>query len=193
MPDQMSPEEVFVILGLEWEDIDLDSIDDGAIKRQYRKLALKLHPDKNKQDPNAEARFNQLKMAHDLMMDRMKRSELVSLLKAQLQRRIERQSRDTEKQKFAEDLERKEQEYVHAQNVKDDVSRFRARHRALIEELQHRRTSSAPKGPSWSIAGPDDTNMSLDYWLNYGLNEDPQVRRSKMEKFSQFIAHKLPR
>lgn len=38
------------------------------IKKAYRKLALERHPDRNPDDPNAEAKFNQLKKAHDVLL-----------------------------------------------------------------------------------------------------------------------------
>jgi molecular chaperone DnaJ len=44
------------------------------IKRAYRKLAVKYHPDKNPDDPAAEDRFKELGEAYDVLMDPEKRS-----------------------------------------------------------------------------------------------------------------------
>src|SRR5438128_7397175 len=44
------------------------------IKRSYRKLAVKFHPDKNPDDPHAEERFKELGEAYDVLMDDDKRS-----------------------------------------------------------------------------------------------------------------------
>lgn len=197
----LKPEEAFRLLGIETSsESDFDGITESFVKRQYRKLALKLHPDKNKDDANAEVRFNQLKMAHDIMMDESTRKEFTQSMKAHFQRMKEREGRDADKRKFAEDLERRESEWMSTNIDRVDVERFRARHRALIEELQSKRDAARIQmqragGSSLTgfTSGPDDTNMSLDYWLNFGLNEDPEMRRTKMERFSQFIAQKLPR
>ena len=44
------------------------------IKRSYRKLAVKHHPDKNPDDPHAEERFKELGEAYDVLMDADKRA-----------------------------------------------------------------------------------------------------------------------
>jgi DnaJ-class molecular chaperone len=45
----------------------------GEIKSAYRRLAKKLHPDANKNDPKAAARFAELNAAHELLGDEDKR------------------------------------------------------------------------------------------------------------------------
>src|SRR5436190_1088269 len=43
------------------------------VKRAYRKLAVKFHPDKNPDDPHAEDKFKELGEAYDVLMDSDKR------------------------------------------------------------------------------------------------------------------------
>jgi molecular chaperone DnaJ len=47
---------------------------DDEIKRAYRKLAVKYHPDKNPDDPHSEERFKELGEAYDVLMDSEKRA-----------------------------------------------------------------------------------------------------------------------
>ncbi len=44
------------------------------VKRAYRKLAIKFHPDKNPDDPHAEEKFKELGEAYDVLMDPDKRA-----------------------------------------------------------------------------------------------------------------------
>ena len=44
------------------------------IKRSYRKLAVKFHPDKNPGDHEAEERFKELGAAYDVLMEPQKRA-----------------------------------------------------------------------------------------------------------------------
>ena len=48
--------------------------DREEIKRAYRKLAVKFHPDKNPDDPHAEEKFKELGEAYDVLMDANKRA-----------------------------------------------------------------------------------------------------------------------
>lgn len=43
------------------------------IKKAYRKLALKYHPDRNQSDPKAEARFKQISEAYEVLSDERRR------------------------------------------------------------------------------------------------------------------------
>ena len=44
-----------------------------AITKKYRELARKFHPDKNKDDPNAQAKFIELSQAYEILGNETKR------------------------------------------------------------------------------------------------------------------------
>jgi molecular chaperone DnaJ len=50
------------------------SASQDEVKRAYRKLAVKVHPDKNPDDPHAEEKFKELGEAYDVLMDADKRA-----------------------------------------------------------------------------------------------------------------------
>jgi len=61
--------DLYAILGVKKSD------DDAAIKKQYRKLARELHPDKNKGDKKLEDRFKEVSEAYETLSDSKKRAE----------------------------------------------------------------------------------------------------------------------
>lgn len=61
-------EDYYKILGVD------KSASDAEIKKAYRKLALKYHPDQNKDNPEAEEQFKKVSAAYDILKDPQKRS-----------------------------------------------------------------------------------------------------------------------
>src|SRR5690554_6759542 len=47
---------------------------DSEIKKSFRRLAMKYHPDRNRDNPGAEEQFKKIKEAYDVLSDPKKRS-----------------------------------------------------------------------------------------------------------------------
>ena len=62
-------EDYYKILGLKKD------VSDGEIKKAYRKLAMKYHPDHTKGDKNAEEKFKKISEAYAVLSDKEKRKE----------------------------------------------------------------------------------------------------------------------
>lgn len=65
--DNMS-KDFYSVLGIE------KTADEKAIKKAYRRLAMKYHPDKNPDDPSAEEKFKEATMAYEVLSDAQKRA-----------------------------------------------------------------------------------------------------------------------
>ncbi len=48
--------------------------DEAELKKAYRRLAMKHHPDRNEGDDKAEEKFKEAKEAHDILSDPQKRA-----------------------------------------------------------------------------------------------------------------------
>ena len=64
----MSKRDYYEVLGVS------KSADDTEIKKAYRKLALKYHPDKNPHDKSAEEKFKEAAEAYEVLSDTDKRA-----------------------------------------------------------------------------------------------------------------------
>ncbi len=64
----MSKRDYYDVLGVS------RSADEAELKKAYRKLAMKYHPDRNSDDPEAEQRFKDVNEAYEVLKDRDKRA-----------------------------------------------------------------------------------------------------------------------
>jgi molecular chaperone DnaJ len=64
----MSKRDYYEVLGVE------KSADEREIKKAYRRVAMKFHPDRNPDDPDADHKFKEATEAYDILMDREKRA-----------------------------------------------------------------------------------------------------------------------
>jgi molecular chaperone DnaJ len=63
----MSKRDYYEVLGVS------KSSDEKDIKKAYRRVAMKFHPDRNPDDPDADHKFKEATEAYDVLMDREKR------------------------------------------------------------------------------------------------------------------------
>ncbi|MFA0087665.1 DnaJ C-terminal domain-containing protein [Vibrio sp. 10N.261.51.F12] len=65
----MSKRDYYTVLGVS------KTSSEKAIKKAYKKLAMKYHPDKNPDDATAEEKFKEVKEAYEILTDKEKRQE----------------------------------------------------------------------------------------------------------------------
>lgn len=65
----MSPKDLYEVLGIS------KTASDDEIKKAYRKLAMKYHPDRNPDNKEAEEKFKEVQKAYDVLSDAKKRAQ----------------------------------------------------------------------------------------------------------------------
>ena len=68
----MDKKDYYEVLGLK------KGATDAEIKKAYRQMAKKYHPDLNPDDPEAEAKFKEVNEANDVLSDPEKRPDTIS-------------------------------------------------------------------------------------------------------------------
>ena len=64
----MSKRDYYEVLGISRD------VNDADLKKAYRRLAMKFHPDRNVGDTESEAKFKEAKEAFDILSDSQKRA-----------------------------------------------------------------------------------------------------------------------
>ena len=64
----MAKQDYYEILGVS------KSAEEREIKKAYKRLAMKFHPDRNQGDKEAEAKFKEIKEAYEILTDAQKRA-----------------------------------------------------------------------------------------------------------------------
>jgi len=99
------------------EDVDLygfmgvsSDANEAALKKAYRKKALELHPDQNREDPFAADKFNKLKKIFEVLKDEKLREEYDRKLKGRLEAKRKREKEDAFLKAMRDKLESREAE-----------------------------------------------------------------------------------
>ncbi len=131
-------------------EIEIDA-DDKAIKKAYRKKALKCHPDKNPDNPRAAEEFHLLSDAYEVLADADTKKAYDNVLKAKKAAEVRNRQLDAKRRKLKDDLEARESEAAREQQEKvykawsdkteearlaEEIERLRGEGRRRLEEEQ---------------------------------------------------------
>ncbi|TFK26602.1 DnaJ-domain-containing protein [Coprinopsis marcescibilis] len=114
------------------------------IKTSYRKRSLKVHPDRNPNNPDAARKFHELNQAYELLLDPLRRLALDAKLRVKLARTQRFKAYDTKRKNLVEELEERESAFKKAKfdRMKEEVEaqhqteRIKEEGRKLREERE---------------------------------------------------------
>ena len=104
------------------------------IKKAYRKKALKCHPDKNPDDPNAALLFHQLQEALAVLTDTAARKAYDNVLKARKANELRNRQLDEKRKRLKDQLEARESEA--AKEVKQKIYDRKSDEEKLAAEIE---------------------------------------------------------
>eukprot|EP00037_Helgoeca_nana_P033698 m.419076 g.419076 ORF g.419076 m.419076 type:complete len:285 (+) comp31274_c0_seq1:261-1115(+) len=96
---------------------------DAEIRKAYLKAALKAHPDKNRNNPNAADIFHRLVSANDLLTDEEAKTAYDRVLKLKNAAKMRDLELTAEQRKAKQDLERRENEFKRRRTAGGDAKR----------------------------------------------------------------------
>ncbi|GAA5990938.1 hypothetical protein JCM10908_000088 [Rhodotorula pacifica] len=133
----MATEEVdyYALLGIE------STATSAEIRKAYRQKSLKVHPDRNPDDPQAAALFHELSIAADVLSDPTQRASFDALHAARTARKARFAALDNKRKALAEDLEARERDFkkqkageaTEAQRRRQELERLKEEGRKLRE------------------------------------------------------------
>ncbi|KRT80316.1 Chaperone [Oryctes borbonicus] len=111
------------------------------IKKAYRKKALKLHPDKNPDNPNASLEFHKLSKILEILTDESARKAYDKVLKARKEAALRHRALDSKRQRLKENLEAREKSSVKfgkqksaEEILREEIERLRKEGSKQVEE-----------------------------------------------------------
>ncbi|PPQ96762.1 hypothetical protein CVT26_010217 [Gymnopilus dilepis] len=208
------PEEVriegrdYVLKGKEeinpYELLDLKSeATDQEIRTAYRQRSLKVHPDRNPNNPDAARKFHELNQAYELLLDPLRRMALDAKLRVK-QARVERfKSFDNKRKNMLNELEERERAFkkqrmdkakeerdalAETERIKEEGKRLREqkeaemRRRMMGEEEARRREEEEDVPPA----------MGRDSFFSFGCLCDTDKPLSQSDPLDTTVRIKYP-
>ncbi|KAL9709847.1 hypothetical protein Ac2012v2_006902 [Leucoagaricus gongylophorus] len=153
------------------------SATEGDIKTAYRKLSLKVHPDRNPDHPEAAKLFHELNQAYELLLDPLRRLALDQKLRVKEAKKERYKAYDAKRKHMVEELERRERATAkktkmgreeemrvinETERIKEEGRRLRAMKQAQVDQAREDRAKDQNRPPE---QGTLDTTVRLKWSL----------------------------
>ncbi|KAG1865545.1 hypothetical protein DFJ58DRAFT_864754, partial [Suillus subalutaceus] len=170
----------------------LQEATEAEIRTAYRTRSLKVHPDRNRNDPNAAQKFHALTTASTLLLDPLRRLALDAQLRLQAAKKQRFASYDNKRRAMVSELEEREQEFKKARMAKEkertaresENSRIREEGRRMreerekeleLQELERRCARSNGTVEEDSLAPPPPGDLDTTIRVKYALSSHPAL------------------
>ncbi|KAG7100047.1 hypothetical protein E1B28_001832 [Marasmius oreades] len=151
------------------------------IRTAYRQRSLKVHPDRNPNNPDAARKFHELNQAYELLLDPLRRLALDAKLRAKQARAERFKNYDNKRKNLVQELEERERAFKkaksgkmkdeavrseQAEKIKEEGRRLREeKQKQLKKELEARKQESQTDEMEAPELEPTDTTVRIKYNL----------------------------
>ncbi|CCL98237.1 uncharacterized protein FIBRA_00231 [Fibroporia radiculosa] len=175
---------------------------EAEIRTAYRQRSLKVHPDRNRGNPDAARKFHELNQAYELLLDPLRRMALDAKVRVKEARKARFASYDNKRKGLVDELEARERAFKKARVEKEEKEKARwqenerimeegRRMREEREKELNRRETERLAGEKTPIAedepptlGALDTTVRLKYSiLSHPLLTTPSSLSSLLAPF----------
>jgi curved DNA-binding protein CbpA len=166
------------------------------LKKAFRDMALKTHPDKNRDDPDAKTKFDQLKKVWDFLSDTNLKALYDAKIKAQ-QDRVERlASEDAVRRQARQNLEKREKEaeqQMMNKRRKTEAEIVRQQDAFFLEKLksqwqmedasrENQRAAAAASRPTADADASRQLYHSILVRISKNVEAKPEVLRARIRQ-----------
>ncbi|KAF7426405.1 hypothetical protein PC9H_008773 [Pleurotus ostreatus] len=130
---------------------------DQEIKTAYRQKSLKVHPDRNPNNPDAARKFHELNQAYELLLDPLRRLALDAKLRLKLARKERFKAYDSKRKNLVEELEERERAFKKARVEKqqEEIKVWRETEKIKEEGRKMREERERALRPTPVVASPE--------------------------------------
>lgn len=158
---------------------------EAEIKSAYRKRSLKVHPDRNPNNPDAARKFHELNQAYELLLDPLRRLALDAKIRLKEARKQRYAHYDNKRKTMVDELETREREFKKSrldkqkaeaaqktenERIKEEGRKLREKRAEELEqqEADQRRKRNAPPDDvdEPPALDPLDTTVKLRYKIS---------------------------
>ncbi|TFK34436.1 DnaJ-domain-containing protein [Crucibulum laeve] len=160
------------------------------IRTAYRQRSLKVHPDRNPNNPDAARKFHELNQAYELLLDPLRRIVLDAKIRLQQAKKERYKNYDAKRKTMMDELDQREQAHKKARTEKQkeevekfhETERIKEEGRKLREEKQkelkkmeeERLRAMAPREEEEDMPPPLD-HLDTTVRLKYSLKTHPNL------------------
>ncbi|KAF8889569.1 DnaJ domain-containing protein [Infundibulicybe gibba] len=157
------------------------------IRTAYRQRSLKVHPDRNRGNPDAARKFHELNQAYELLLDPLRRLALDAKLRLKHAREARFKTYDTKRKNLVEELEERERAFKKARTdkQKEEVERWQETEKIKEEgrrlreerekEMKRKEEEKGRRDEDEEDAPPALSALDTTVRLKYTLKAHPEL------------------